>query len=87
MDNDIETMDFIYKKYTIDSLQYVKSDLYYASEPAIYEEMYINVEKRLETEKERMQEEKKKKSDSIIETNKKKSKARDLKTSKKVVKE
>lgn len=72
VDNDIEVMDFIYKKYDIDSLQFVKSDLYYASEPVIYENMYIELDKRIEAEKNKRLEERKMKSDSIIEANKKK---------------
>ena len=53
-DNNIETMDFIFAKYKIDSLQFVTSDIYYASLPIIYEAIYIEIDKRLEKERERM---------------------------------
>ncbi|WP_424500362.1 DUF4296 domain-containing protein [Robiginitalea sp.] len=44
----IKVMDFVFKKYGIDSTQFVQSDLYYASVPALYEEIYQAVEDRLE---------------------------------------
>ena len=53
-DNNIETMDFIFTKYKIDSLQFVTSDIYYASLPIIYKAIYMEIDKRLEKEKERM---------------------------------
>lgn len=50
-DNGIEPMDYIYKKYDIDSLQFVESDLYYASLPrGEYERIYKKVESKLEQE-------------------------------------
>ena len=51
VDNNIEAMPFIYKRYGIDSLQFVKSDIYYASIPSEYEAMYKIVEARIEREK------------------------------------
>lgn len=72
VDNDIEVMDFIYKKYNVDSLQFVQSDLYYASEPVIYENMYVALDERIEAEKNKRLEERKMKTDSTIEANKKK---------------
>ena len=53
-DNNTETTDFIFAKYKIDSLQFVTSDIYYASLPKKYEAIYVEVDKRLEREKERM---------------------------------
>ena len=53
-DNNIETMDFIFSKYKIDSLQFVTSDIYYASLPITYEAIYVEIDERLEKEKERM---------------------------------
>ncbi len=47
----IEPMPFIYEKHGIDSLQFIRSDLYYASVPEVYEAMYKIVEARLEKEK------------------------------------
>ena len=46
-ENDLETMEFIFDKYGIDSLQFVRSDLYYASIPAEYQKIYEAVEERL----------------------------------------
>ena len=36
---DMEPMGYIYDKYGIDSLQFVKSDTYYASIPTVYEDI------------------------------------------------
>ena len=47
-DYNIETMPYLYKKYGIDSLQFVESDEYYASVPIIYQSMYSSVKERLE---------------------------------------
>ncbi|MGB5653887.1 MAG: DUF4296 domain-containing protein [Robiginitalea sp.] len=44
----IQVMDFVFKKYGIDSTQFVQSDLYYASVPVLYEDIYQAVEDRLE---------------------------------------
>ena len=48
--NHIEAMAYIYRKHDIDSLQFVESDLYYASNPIVYKEIYQNVETRLKAE-------------------------------------
>ena len=45
---EIETMPYLYEKYGIDSLQFVKSDEYYASVPAIYQTMYSTIKDRLD---------------------------------------
>ncbi len=45
---EIETMPYIYQKYGIDSLQFIKSDEYYASVPVIYQTMYATIKDRLE---------------------------------------
>ena len=65
VDNNIEAMPFIYKRYGIDSLQFVKSDIYYASVPAEYEAMYKIVEARIEQEKSVYDNQKTKVSDSV----------------------
>jgi len=57
--NGIEPTDYIFEKYNIDSLQFVESDRYYASIPEEHEEIYIEVESKLEIEKKRLQEIKK----------------------------
>ncbi len=64
---DFETMSYIYKKYGIDSIQFVKSDIYYASIPDEYEGMYTIIEARLEEEKSVFDASKEKRSDSLRE--------------------
>ena len=44
-------MPFVYKKYKIDSIQFVKSDIYYASMPEKYIEIYTNIDNRLKADK------------------------------------
>ncbi len=61
----IETMPYLYDKYGIDSAQFVNSDTYYASRPTEYEAIYRAVEMRLQKEKEEMEEERRRVSDSI----------------------
>lgn len=63
--NNIEFMPFIFKKYKIDSLQFVTSDVYYASIPLQYQSIYEEVESRLEKEVKLLTEEKKRENDSI----------------------
>lgn len=45
----IETMDYIYKKYDVDSVQFVKSDEYYASKPQEYQDIFESIKKRLDS--------------------------------------
>ena len=47
----IEIMEFLYKKYQVDSLQFTQSDLYYASVPLEYQSIYEKVEDMLEKRK------------------------------------
>jgi hypothetical protein len=72
VDNKIDAMDFIFTKYKIDSVQFVNSDLYYASTPIIYEEIYEGVESRLIADLDEVKEEKaiKKTQDSIAKVQK-----------------
>ncbi|HEX9981309.1 MAG TPA: DUF4296 domain-containing protein [Flavobacterium sp.] len=46
--NNIDPDKYIYKKYKIDSLQFAKSNQYYASDLAKYQKLYEKVHKRLE---------------------------------------
>lgn len=62
---EFETMHYIYKKYGIDSIQFVKSDIYYASIPMEYEAMYKTIEERLEEEKSVFDASKERQSDSL----------------------
>jgi hypothetical protein len=56
---------FVFKKHGVDSLQFVHSDLYYASQPLLYEGIYKEVVSKLEDDKDRMEEARKKANDSI----------------------
>ena len=61
---EIETMPYLYKKHGIDSLQFIRSDEYYASVPAIYQTMYSTIQSRLENRIEEIDELRQQKSDS-----------------------
>ncbi|MFK7812873.1 MAG: DUF4296 domain-containing protein [Maribacter sp.] len=52
--HEIEPTNYIFVKYAIDSIQFVESDRYYASIPEEHEEIYMAVEAKLETEKDRI---------------------------------
>ncbi len=54
--NGIEVMPFIYEKYGIDSLQLAESDLYYASRPNEYEEIYKTLEDRIAAQRDSINE-------------------------------
>lgn len=54
-DNHIETMEYLYNKYSIDSIQFVRSDAYYASMPEEYEAIYKGVESKLQKEKKKIE--------------------------------
>ena len=56
--------DFIFNKYGIDSIQYTKSDLYYASIPAEYDKIYNAVKMRLDKEKNEIDEKRRQMADS-----------------------
>lgn len=58
-------MPYIYDKYNIDSIQFVSSDLYYASQPLEYEEIYRKLEDRIKKEKDRFDKLKEQKKDSL----------------------
>ena len=73
----IQTMDYIYRKYDIDSAQYASSDLYYASVPLEYEALYRALENRLEEQRIRVEEERAQKSDSARQRTINRSKATD----------
>ena len=72
MDNmNFEPMEYIYNKYEIDSIQFVTSDLYYASLPLEYEDIYKNLENRITKEKERFVKMGEQKKDSLIQVKEK----------------
>ena len=65
---DIEVMPYIFTKYGIDSIQFVESDIYYASIPEQYEQIYSTVSSRLEKERRLLEEQKQQRQDSIRKT-------------------
>jgi hypothetical protein len=69
----IDIMEFLYKKYQIDSTQFSESDLYYASLPLEYQTIYTEVETRLDKRQKAMEEATEKKNDSIRKANEKRS--------------
>lgn len=56
---------FLFEKYGVDSLQFVRSDVYYASQPLVYESIYKEVAAKLEKDKQMAEEARKKKNDSL----------------------
>lgn len=66
---------FLFEQYGVDSLQFVQSDLYYASQPLVYEAIYKDVLARLDKEKSKTEEARKIVNDSLA------SKARQLRDS------
>lgn len=63
----INSRDYIYKKYKIDSLQFAKSNVYYASDYEDYKLMFEQITKRLDASK--------KSADSLVNLEKKKKKS------------
>lgn len=51
LENGIDIQNYIYEKYTIDSLTFMQNQHYYASEIKKYQKIYENVLKRIEAEK------------------------------------
>lgn len=79
----INIENYVYKKYAIDSLQFAKSNNYYAYDVKEYEDIYAQVKLRLEQQKakfEKLKEKEKKEKDSI--RNAKRKKRDSLKSSK-----
>ncbi|NNJ89346.1 MAG: DUF4296 domain-containing protein [Eudoraea sp.] len=56
---------FLFEQYGVDSLQFVHSDIYYASQPLLYEAIYKEVAAKLEKEKNEIEEARKKVNDSL----------------------
>ena len=48
MDNKMKLDSFIYKKFDIDSLQFVRSNAYYTSNLATYDRLFLKVQKRMQ---------------------------------------
>ena len=65
LENQVEPMPYIYEQYGIDSLRFVRSDLYYASVPLEYEAIYEAVKARLEEAKSEFDVIKAQRSDSV----------------------
>lgn len=60
----VNTMDFLFRKYQIDSTQFAQSDKYYASIPLQYQMIYEKVEAKLEKRRAILEENNKKRNDS-----------------------
>ncbi|WP_222981916.1 DUF4296 domain-containing protein [Flagellimonas meishanensis] len=65
----METMEFLYKQYGIDSVQFAQSDLYYASVPLEYQSIYEQVDGMLEKKQKALEDLTKQRNDSIKEVN------------------
>lgn len=61
---EIDPTVWVLEQYGVDSLQFTKSDLYYASRPKEYEAIYAEVKERLEEVKARLDELRKQQGDS-----------------------
>ncbi len=73
-ENDINPLNYIYKKYNIDSIQFAESNNYYAHDINKYEDIYLKAKEGLEKQKAeitRLQEIERKEKDSIREAKKK----------------
>lgn len=55
-EKEIKTMEFLYTKHGIDSVQFAQSDLYYASLPAEYEAIYKEIVALLEKDQKTIEE-------------------------------
>ena len=66
-EKDMHTMEFLFNKYGIDSVRYMRSDLYYASVPEEYEAIYAAVVDRLDSTKQAIEEKRKRVNDSLKE--------------------
>jgi len=63
-ENKVEPTAFLFEKYGVDSLQFVRSDMYYASIPVEYKNIYEAVAAKLEKYKKDIEVERKRKQDS-----------------------
>ncbi len=72
-DSGIDVMEFLYKKYGIDSTQFSQSDLYYASLPLEYQTIYEEVETRLKRQKDTLEAIGERRNDSVRKANLKRS--------------
>ena|SRR5690606_5894997 len=67
----VEVMEFLYARYDIDSLQFVQSDLYYASRPMEYQALFTQVDARLDARTKALEQAAEKRNDSIREATEK----------------
>jgi hypothetical protein len=64
-DNNVNVSKYIYKKYKIDSIQFVQNNKYYASNIEEYKKMFERVKSRLEKENKKVEAIMKKKGESV----------------------
>ncbi|MCK0161496.1 DUF4296 domain-containing protein [Allomuricauda sp. F6463D] len=72
-DSGVDLMEFLFKKYNIDSTQFSQSDLYYASMPLEYQSIYEGVEAKIKQKKDTLEAMEKRRNDSVREANLKRS--------------
>ncbi|MBA4744972.1 MAG: DUF4296 domain-containing protein [Muricauda sp.] len=72
-DSGVDIMEFLYKKYGIDSTQFSQSDLYYASLPLEYQTIYQEVETRIKRQKDTLEAIGKRRNDSVRKANQRRS--------------
>lgn len=70
-ENRVEPTNFLFEKHGVDSVQFANSDIYYASIPVEYKDIYEAVAARLEKDKKDIEEERKRKNDSTRQLSKK----------------
>jgi len=84
---------YVYKKYNIDSIQFLKSNAYYAHDIDVYHEIYVKVKARISKDKEKykkiadIEAKEKKKQDSLRRAKNRINKEQTLKVKKKEVNE
>lgn len=72
-DSGVDIMEFLYKKYGIDSTQFSQSDLYYASLPLEYQTIYQELETRIKRQKDTLEAIGKRRNDSVRKANQRRS--------------
>jgi hypothetical protein len=64
-DNDINVSQYIYKKYKIDSIQFVQNNKYYSANIEEYKKMFEKVKSKLDAENKKVEDLMKKKGESL----------------------
>lgn len=64
-DEDMAVMEFIFEKYNADSTRFAESNLFYASQPLLYERIHERIEKRITDTKKILDDERGRVNDSV----------------------